>query len=122
MTKTIKDATDDELLKELQERKLARRKAAIEANRYWLELFQKVLTGDNEIIDILAPKHQERDTPFAPPSCTDSNTWNGFGTKSAGEAPGCIRCGLFEIMKGTAESNVMDNLIELEVVLKVSSP
>lgn len=120
MNPALKDLTDADLKRELEDRATARKNEAIEKNKKWLERLPHFLTMD--VVDMLAPVHKELSDPHAPPNCSDDSPWQGFGTRNVGGPVGCNRCGLIEMMKGNASENVMNNLIELELTINVLAP
>jgi hypothetical protein len=120
MNKALSGFSDQDLRQELVDRENDRKAKAVEKNKKWLGKLTHVITMD--VIDMLAPEHREITDPHSPPNCSDESPYLGFGTSRAGDPPGCTRCGLMEMMKGTASENVMNNLIEVEFSLKVTSP
>lgn len=118
MNKALKDFKDEDLRKELADREADRKAKAVEKNQQWLHKLVHVVSQD--VVDMLAPEHKPRSD--GSDCCSDESPYLGFGSHRACDPPECIRCGLIEVMKGTASENVLNNLVEFEFSIRVTPP
>lgn len=94
-TRPIEDYPTDDLLKELEKRKLKERQDKIDAFIKMRDLiFTIPFAQALPVLNVLVPEHSRT-------SCSDEAISNGWESiRNGRNAPRCVRCGLLQMFKG----------------------